>query len=561
MSSKDVRCQIPDNKKIESLLLNRKWQKGIITCLILVNVSMIALGMYALKVSPVLLLDLTPSISGQTIQKIEGINIPPSFFYRLPEFYFPDEEYRWWQMQTHIYRILQEKDFPLVEIMTENGKLNIKARLGKISLHDVVQKTGLIYLTALVYIIAAVSVFKRQHSEPGAILSLFLLSGSLYLTSAAPVVTRDITLPPLYFKLLIIINYIAGGGLITLVHFSIIFPEPKEIIKRYPVIPYIAFYGYFLIMTVLYLTGVIAYATSTPFLLIWTFLMISAFIHSIIKEKDVFLRKQISLSLLAPLMVAVIFILFQILPGILGTTAMRFTYFALFSLIIPFALPSALDNSRLYRERIEAERTIQRERERIRQELHDSIMNNLAGISISSEVSLSYLDRDTGIARENLEFIKNTAVDTSRQIRGLLRVTDDRCKNWEEFCGYLRKYGYAMVKDLDLDFDINISDNLLAFELPPVSIRACLYHVFREAMINIIKHAGADRADVVFSLNGPRLIFEIRDNGRGADLDNIKEGHYGIRNMKKRVEDVGGIFNIESKHSEGTRILIQIPLR
>jgi signal transduction histidine kinase len=62
-------------------------------------------------------------------------------------------------------------------------------------------------------------------------------------------------------------------------------------------------------------------------------------------------------------------------------------------------------------------------------------------------------------------------------------------------------------------------------------------------------------------LNAPHLLFEIRDNGKGGNINYIKQGHYGIANMKRRVEEIGGSFNIESKQSEGTKILIQIPWR
>lgn len=108
--------------------------------------------MYTLLISPVLF-DSENFISEQTLSAIEGINIPPSFFYRLPEFFTPDEESKWWRMQERIYGVLNGKDFFMAYIIAKNGAIEeakvVKAAIGKMSFLDAIKKTGLIYLAGL----------------------------------------------------------------------------------------------------------------------------------------------------------------------------------------------------------------------------------------------------------------------------------------------------------------------------------------------------------------------------------------------------------------------------
>ncbi len=546
-----------------ALSFNRRWQKRFLIFLISVNISIGILGIYTLTTSPTLSLGSNSRFSvtepAIKITKIEDIELNSTFFNRLPEFVTSEEESEWWQMQNRVHNVFMGRESVSVEFIEKEGVIrNVGARVDSMPFLEVVKITGLIYLVAMIYIISAVSVFKRQRSGAGIILAFFLLFGSLYFICSAPVVNRSITLIPRYHKILINFIYISAGGLITFVHFAFVFPRKKRILKRFPWIFYI-FYGYFLITVFLYLSGIIGFGATFPFLCIWTLIMIAAFIHSFINEKDPFLKKQIFLSLLAPLIVGGIFIFLYIFPGVLGMTSMRLTTLALVSLILPFALPSAMDNSRLYQERLELEKNSRREREQIRQDFHDNILNELANISLFSEVSMNFLDKDISIVRERLKSIKDIARDSSRELRGFLRITDDGYNTWEDFCGHLRRYGYVLLKHLEIDFNLDLPDTVKKLKLPSLSVRTCIYHVFKEALINIIRHSHADTVNASLSAGRDAIIFEIHDNGTGFDKEKTGEGHYGLRNMKSRVNEIGGDITIKTGHAHGTHIKVHLP--
>ncbi len=538
----------------------RVWQVKIISFLILINVSIGILGIYTLRTSPALSFDsgVPFHISWAKIRKIEYIKPDPTFFLRLPEFFTPKEEINWWHMQDKLYTVLMKNSSVMVEFTEKNGIVKeIEAAVGFMSLLEVIERTGLIYLAALIYIISAVSVFQRHRSTSGLIFAVFLLSGALYLISSAPVVNRSITLYTPYLKILINFIYISAGGMITLVHFAFVFPRPKDILRRFPAIPYI-FYGYFLLTVILYLSGIIAFGTPFPFLCLWILVMIGAFLHSLIKERDPFLRKQTRLSLLAPLMASTIFILLNILPGVLGMTSMSFTYFALFSLVLPFALPSAMENLRLYQERLEMEHRSQMEKERIRQELHDNLGNDLTNIKFLSEVAGQSLPDEPDKAGDIIRTIKQITLKNIEQLRDFLWAVDIEEETMDDVISHFKSYTTRLFNPLNIDIEFKTPLSSGASHLS-THLRFNLFNIYKEAMTNIIKHSKVKRVEVELGINKMGLELRIADDGVGFDPGLNPKGCYGLKNMKKRAKEIGAALNISSKDGKGTEIYLTLP--
>lgn len=566
--------------------LSRAWQERVFTLLVLVSASVGILGIHALCISPVLSfgdLGLPLPISELAIQKIDHLKLDPALFKRLPEFFLPKEEADWWRMQERAYLLLEGKDSVRVEFGWKDilpGR--VEAAVVSMPLSGAIREVGLVYLVALLYLFSAAWVFRRHRSASGSLLAFFLLFDALYFVSSAPVVTRSFTLYPPYFKILIQSTYLSAGGLITLVHFSFVFPRPKGVLGRFPAIPYL-FYGYFLVTVLLYLSGIIAFGTTFPFLCLWILVMVGALLHSLLGEEDPFLKKQIGLSLLAPLMVGAVFVLLYLLPGVVGMTPLKFTSLALFSLILPFALPSAMDNLCLYRERLavecrshqeklemehkaqqerlEAERRVQQERERLRRDLHDGALNDLDIIFADAEGALTLLDRDVAAVREMLRSIADQAGDGAQRLRDFLWIGEGH-HSWKDLCAHLRKCGNDLLNHRDIDFNLDPSGETAGPELPPLSIRVCLYRVFRESLMNVARHAHAGKVGASLSWDGDTVvILEIEDNGQGFDPKKIGAGHYGLRFMKERVEELGGTFHLETEPLRGTRIKVRLPLK
>ncbi len=528
------------------------------TILIFVILFIGFLGFYALYTAPALYLDqeILLDISDSSIKRINNIFLDHTFFLRFPEFFTPYKEQKWWQKHKEVYHILNNKRLVDIEFSDGNSK---KAKVSYLSLKHLFKKTGLIYLVAFIYLLSAILVFQKEKSLSGYLCSFFLLSGASYFTSATPIVNRPFTLHPLLFQILIKCLYFSAGGLITLVHFSLVFPKPKDFLKRIPYFS-LVFYIYYLLTVILYFSGIIAFASAFPFLCLWIFIMTLAFLHSLFKEKDKFLKRQIRLIILALLLVSLVFVILSLLPGVLRMKPIKFTYFALLSLVLPFALPLGIENFRLYKERLEAEEKIQKEKDRLRQELHDTILNNLALISISAELGLKFLEQDFSQVKTRLNLIKDLAKFSSKQLRDFLWIVSEEDTNLENFCNYLRRYAYEFLENFGIDFKFSLVGNTKV-HLSFFPVRVCLYHVFREALINVVKHSNATLVRVLISVTNDRLIFEIKDNGKGFNKEHIKPKHFGLKNMEKRVKMSGGDFVLNTAPGRGTSIRVSLPLK
>ncbi len=82
-----------------------------------------------------------------------------------------------------------------------------------------------------------------------------------------------------------------------------------------------------------------------------------------------------------------------------------------------------------------------------------------------------------------------------------------------------------------------------------------LYRTIQEAVNNAIKYADATEVSVQVKPNENGITIEISDNGKGFDIDTIDLGN-GIVNMQKRIEEIGGVFKINSELDKGTHITI-----
>ena len=86
-----------------------------------------------------------------------------------------------------------------------------------------------------------------------------------------------------------------------------------------------------------------------------------------------------------------------------------------------------------------------------------------------------------------------------------------------------------------------------------------LMHLAREALSNVVRHAGATHVTIELSPHDGSLELRITDNGRGFDVAQARSrGHRGMTNMRGRAESLGGSFEVESG-GKGTQVVFRLP--
>ena len=127
---------------------------------------------------------------------------------------------------------------------------------------------------------------------------------------------------------------------------------------------------------------------------------------------------------------------------------------------------------------------------------------------------------------------------------------------FEKIISRMKSFAFELLGAKNIDFEFAADENVANMKLP-MEVRKNLYLIFKEATNNMVKYAGASKA--MFAIKGGKndLTMMIRDNGRGFDINRSTEGN-GLKNMKKRAEEIGGQLTIDSYPGNGTTIQLSL---
>lgn len=197
------------------------------------------------------------------------------------------------------------------------------------------------------------------------------------------------------------------------------------------------------------------------------------------------------------------------------------------------------------------------ERARIARELHDVVAHSVSLMGVQAAAARMLLDEDVGKARDALASIEATARDSVAELQRLLTIlraaSDDELEpqptllDLSALATAIRSAGIA----------VNLDTDDLPAELAPGPSLA-IYRIVQEALTNVVKHAGATRADVRVAVVGDNLEVEVADDGQGTALRR-RRGH-GLIGMRERVTLYGGTFEAARRSDGGFTVRAQFPL-
>jgi two-component system, NarL family, sensor histidine kinase DesK len=182
------------------------------------------------------------------------------------------------------------------------------------------------------------------------------------------------------------------------------------------------------------------------------------------------------------------------------------------------------------------------ERERIARDLHDILGHSLSLIVLKSELARRLLE--TQPARAALEIAEIEVA--ARQALGEVRKTITGYRS-EGFASELTRAAEVLETA-----GVRLHKPAKAPYLTPRH-EATLSLVLREAVTNIVRHAGASECSIEFSTAEDKTQLVIADDGRG----DIRQEGNGLRGMRERVQELGGSLSLESHR--GTRLQIELP--
>lgn len=199
-------------------------------------------------------------------------------------------------------------------------------------------------------------------------------------------------------------------------------------------------------------------------------------------------------------------------------------------------------------------------RQRTAEDFHDEVGNKLTRINVLTNVlknKMGELTPDTKRILEQIQDNTGQLYSGTRDILWSLKPTND---NLYEILHRLRDFGGELFQDTEIDFEFTGTDDSWKNYRLPLDTSRNLIMIFKEALNNCLKYAEATKVVLNAELKGKdTLHLELKDNGKGFDMDTVKRGH-GIDNMNTRTKRMNGRLYIDTHNGKGTIISLSFKL-
>ncbi len=201
---------------------------------------------------------------------------------------------------------------------------------------------------------------------------------------------------------------------------------------------------------------------------------------------------------------------------------------------------------------------LEKERARIARDLHDQLGANLTQVALLAEMAEADKDRPAEVEAHARQ-VSQTARDTTRALDEIVWTVNPSNDTLEGLINYTCKYAQEYLALAGLRYRLEVPPGLPQQPISP-ELRHNVFLVAKEAINNIVKHAKASAAWLRLHLEAEQFVLEIEDNGRGIAAGDENKGRSGLRNMRKRMADVGGSFTVQPGNQGGTLLRLTAPL-
>lgn len=204
---------------------------------------------------------------------------------------------------------------------------------------------------------------------------------------------------------------------------------------------------------------------------------------------------------------------------------------------------------------IHRRRQMERLRLRIARDLHDEVGSHLGTISLYNQLAQAKLAEQQPC---NVEFqeIDRVIQRTAQSLRDVIWFINPEFDTLAGMLQHMEDAANRALAGKTVTFQVEsqIPNRSLAVEF-----RRNMFLIFRELMHNILKHSQARHVQITVAIEKQNLILQIRDDGVGFDLNLSPQGH-GLKNMKQRAAELGGVLAIDARTGKGATVLISVPL-
>jgi signal transduction histidine kinase/ligand-binding sensor domain-containing protein len=248
----------------------------------------------------------------------------------------------------------------------------------------------------------------------------------------------------------------------------------------------------------------------------------------------------------------------SVLPFFWQTWWFRLAALALFTLLIIAVVRFVL--SRRFQAELRAlekQAALDKERSRIAKDIHDDLGGSLTQIKLLFELTQRHR-----AAPDKVESFGQEGLAATRQIiksmDEIVWAVNPRNDSLPSLIEYLGQFAIEFLARAGIRCRVDLPDHPVAWAVSPEA-RHNLFLVVKEALNNVIRHAGATEVWLRIAATETVLTILIEDNGHGFENKAADEFADGLPNMNQRMAEIGGRAHVESVANQGTRISLNFP--
>jgi ligand-binding sensor domain-containing protein/signal transduction histidine kinase len=208
---------------------------------------------------------------------------------------------------------------------------------------------------------------------------------------------------------------------------------------------------------------------------------------------------------------------------------------------------------------LQQQTALDQERARLARDLHDDLGSRLTEIVLLSGMALEETTNPEK-AGERVQQIATAARTGIKSLDETVWAVNPRNDTLPHLINYLSGFAASFLEAADIRLRVDAPD-----VLPPRAISAEARHhvllVAKEALNNVVRHALAGEVSLRVSVAEDSADITIEDNGRGFDRSPDDALADGLRNMRQRMQEIGGRLDLHSEPGVGTRITFQVPAK
>ena len=205
----------------------------------------------------------------------------------------------------------------------------------------------------------------------------------------------------------------------------------------------------------------------------------------------------------------------------------------------------------------EQKMALELQRKKITADLHDDIGATLSSLQLNSAIANQLINTDTKQAKKILHKIEDQSKKLADKIGDIIWSMKPGKDEFMTIGSRIKNFANDILAATNIDYKILI-DASANKTIQDITTRKNIVLITKEAVNNIAKYSCATAVLISLKITGHQIQLVIQDNGNG--FNSCEEKGNGLANMRKRTEELNGIFTIHSELKNGTSISVNIPV-